>query len=175
MTSSKRGEVPVSAGPRRVGRHRASPGGSVGALLCAIAVASPAVPRASLGGTADSVEGDRKALAAVMRPAQAGSRFTVHEMQIGSTLVREYVSPSGVVFGIAWSGIAHPDLKPLLGTYAGKYFEALHQVPRSPGQRAHAVRADGLVVERWGHMRSLGGRAYAAELLPEGVNADEII
>ncbi|HVP65839.1 MAG TPA: DUF2844 domain-containing protein [Anaeromyxobacteraceae bacterium] len=140
-----------------------------------LALAAPAGVRASLGGTVDSIEADRSALSAVVRRPEPGSRFTVHEMQIGSTVVREYVSPQGVVFGIAWKGIAHPDLRPLLGAYAPAYLDALQkQPPRAPGVRAHTLRTDGLVVERWGHMRSLGGRAYAPSLVPAGVGIDEI-
>jgi len=36
------------------------------------------------------------------------------------------------------------------------------------------VRTDRVVVEKWGNMRNLQGRAYAPALIPPGVSIDEI-
>ena len=88
--------------------------------------------------------------------------------------MREYVSPSGVVFGIAWSGLVPPDLTQLLGSYAPEYQEALQQTPRQKGSRHLRVETPGVIVEKWGHMRNLQGRAYAPALIPPGVSVDEI-
>jgi hypothetical protein len=90
------------------------------------------------------------------------------------TVVREYVSTSGVVFGIAWNGLIHPNLTQLLGSYAGEYQEALLQTPRIKGSRHLQVKTSGVVVEKWGHMRNLQGRAYVPSLIPPGVRVDEI-
>jgi len=43
-----------------------------------------------------------------------------------------------------------------------------------PGRRHVQVKTDGVVVEKWGHMRNMQGRAYAPALIPKGVNVDEI-
>jgi hypothetical protein len=45
---------------------------------------------------------------------------------------------------------------------------------RQPGRRHVTVKTDSVVVEKWGHMRNLQGRAYAPALIPKGVNVDEI-
>jgi hypothetical protein len=45
---------------------------------------------------------------------------------------------------------------------------------RQPGRRHVTVKTDGVVVEKWGHMRNLQGRAYAPALIPQGVSVDEI-
>ena len=100
--------------------------------------------------------------------------YNVHEVISASVTLREYLSPSGVVFGIAWNGLIHPDLTPLLGSYAGEYGEALRQTPRKPGRRRLQVKTNQVVVEKWGHMRNLKGRAYAPALIPPGVSVDEI-
>ena len=128
-----------------------------------------------LGESADSIASDRKALSAAKRATTTYNAYTVHEIASDATTVREYVSPSGIVFGIAWNGLAYPDLTPLLGPYASEYQEALQQTPRQPGlRRHHAVRTDRVVVEKWGNMRNLQGRAYAPALIPPGVSIDEI-
>jgi hypothetical protein len=137
--------------------------------------AAPQQAQAGLGESADSVASDRKALSAVQRATTTHKAYTVHEFASDATTVREYVSPSGIVFGIAWNGLAYPDLRPLLGPYDREYRAALRQEPRKPGlRRYHAVRTDGVVVEKWGNMRNLQGRAYAPALIPPGVSIDEI-
>ncbi len=145
---------------------------ALGLLAVTLAAARPA--RATLGEPADSVTSDRKALSAASGAKTAHSGYTVQEVVSDSVRVREYISPSGVVFGIAWNGLIHPDLAPLLGSYAGEYREALRQIPRKPGRRFSKVKTNRLVVEKWGHMRNLQGRAYAPALIPPGVSVDEI-
>ncbi|HEX9022576.1 MAG TPA: DUF2844 domain-containing protein [Geobacteraceae bacterium] len=149
--------------------------------LCAACLVAAAVvlltvhpAAATLGEKADSVTPDRKALSAVQRPSVTRQNYTVHELDAGGNVVREYVSPSGVVFAIAWSGLSHPDLGTLLGAYVGGYRQALQRTPRERGKRHFRVNANGAVVEKWGHMRNVHGRAYVPALLPSGVNIDEI-
>ncbi len=79
-----------------------------------------------------------------------------------------------MVFGIAWNGMSRPDLTTLLGSYANAYRTALQQSPRTPGHRFRQIKTDRVVVEKWGHMRNLQGRAYAPALIPQGVSVNEI-
>lgn len=129
---------------------------------------------AALGGPAGSVESDRKALSAVRGGTTAQNGYTVQEINDDGTAVREYISASGIVFAVAWNGIRHPDLTALLGSYTDRYQKALQKTSRQPGLRRLSVRADGVVVEKWGHVRDLRGRAYAPDLVPPGVDIDEI-
>jgi hypothetical protein len=130
-------------------------------LLClAFSIASLFMVRpgdATLGQPADSVESDRIALSAVRGGTTVQNGYTVQEINYGGTAVREYVSSSGVVFAVAWNGIRHPDLTALLGSYTDQYRRTLQQTPRQPGVRHLSVRTDGVVVEKWGHVRDLGG------------------
>jgi hypothetical protein len=143
--------------------------------LWVAAFAAEPQARATLGESADSITSDQKTLSAVQGAATIRDGYRVQEIQSDSTVIREYISPSGVVFGIAWNGLVHPDLTPLLGSYAGEYKEALRQTPRKPGRSPYnKVRTDRVVVEKWGHMRNLQGRAYAPALIPPGVSVDEI-
>ncbi len=129
---------------------------------------------AALGGPASSVASDSKALAAVHRATTSQSGYTVQEIVSATSTIREYVSPDGIVFAVAWNGVSNPDLSQLLGTYAADYRKALQQTRRVAGQRHLQVNANSVVVEKWGHMRNLQGRAYAPALLPKGVSVDEI-
>jgi len=129
---------------------------------------------ATLGEPAASVESDRKALSAGPRVTTARTAYTVQEVVSDANTVREYISPAGIVFAIAWNGLTHPDLAPLLGSYAGDYQGALRQTPHRPGRRHMQIKANRVVVEKWGHMRNLQGRAYAPALIPSGVSVDEI-
>jgi hypothetical protein len=144
------------------------------AALAAVALAAATRAAAGLGERAGVIEADRKVLAAEPRATVAREGYTVERMASAANEVREFVSPSGVVFGVAWDGIAHPDLTRLLASYAPEYRQAAAR-PSPPGRRrGRVVRTDRLVVETWGHMRSLHGRAWVPELVPSGVSADAI-
>jgi hypothetical protein len=130
---------------------------------------------ASLGQGIESVEADRKAWAATA----ASSRnprpvYSIEELSYGSTTVREYVSASGVVFGVAWSGRKPPALDSLLGSYAQDYASAMTERTRARGRQPLSLAHGNLVVETWGHMRKLAGHVYVPTLLPTGVSANEI-
>jgi hypothetical protein len=129
---------------------------------------------AALGESVDSIESDRESLTAVRGAMTAHRGYTVHEIKTDSTVVREYVSPAGIVFAVAWNGLVHPDLAELLGSYAGEYQEALQQTQRKQGRRQLQVKTNRVVVQKWGHIRDMKGRAYAPDLIPSGVSIDAI-
>jgi hypothetical protein len=129
---------------------------------------------ATLGEKVESIARDSKTLRATQKTAVSGTGFTVQEMTSDANTVREYLTPSGVVFAVAWNGLAHPDLTTLLGSYAPEFQEAKRKMVRKPGQKRMALQGSRVVVETWGHMRNLQGRAYVPILIPEGVTIDEI-
>jgi hypothetical protein len=143
-------------------------------LIFSLALVSGRQAQAALGGSSDSIASDKKALKAVRSATLTSSKYTVHEFQSGGTAIREYVSSSGVVFGIAWNGLTHPDLTPLLGQYASEHKKAVKNSKRQPGRRHARIQSNNIVVEKWGHMRHLQGRAYVPALIPEEVSVDEI-
>jgi len=102
------------------------------------------------------------------------STYRVQEVELGSTTLREYVSSSDIVFGVSWRGYVHPDLTSLLGSYLSEFQAASQSSLRKSGQRHLLVRASRVVVEKWGHMRNLQGRAYVPSLLPQGMNPNDI-
>jgi hypothetical protein len=146
----------------------------VGLSLFLTIFAAAGQVQATLGESVDSLESDQKALSAVRKATKTSTGYTVHEVRTETLSIREYVSPSGIVFGIAWNGLTHPDLTPLLGSYTDEYQKVMKKTKRQPGRRHVQVKTDSVVVEKWGHMRNLQGRAYAPALIPQGVSIDEI-
>lgn len=145
-------------------------------LLAVLAVTCCDRAEATLGEPAATIAKDTRAFSGVARKTVNRGNYRLQELASGttSTTIREYVAPSGVVFAVAWNGLVHPDLKVLLGDYHSDYSKALARQPRQPGRRALKLKSGRLVVETWGHMRNLQGRAYLPALLPEGVNLDDI-
>ncbi|BCG47172.1 hypothetical protein GEOBRER4_n1999 [Citrifermentans bremense] len=130
--------------------------------------------QATLGERADSIAKDSKALSTATCKTVQRDRYAMQEMTSETTAVREFLTPEGVVFAVAWNGLVHPDLSQLLGSYDQEYRTALSKQQRKRGHRQTQVRANRVVVETWGHMRNLQGRAYLPGLVPQGVNLDEI-
>jgi hypothetical protein len=130
---------------------------------------------AALGGSLDSVQADQAYMNATIKIARADS-YAVHEIKTPTgTVVREYVSPAGRVFGIAWQGPFVPDMRLLLGTYFEHYSEAAKaQRERHVGRWPLNIQESDLVVQTAGHMRAYSGRAYDPGLLPEGVSGDDV-
>jgi hypothetical protein len=143
------------------------------AALAAAALLAAMPASAGLGEHADAIAADRKALAAERGGTVEHEGYTVERMTAPGHAVREFVSPSGVVFGVAWDGISPPDLSRLLASYEPEYRRAAAK-PSHGGKRRRRVRTERLVVETWGHMRSLHGRAYVPALVPRGVEIDAI-
>ena len=146
----------------------------LGLYFATLTLATAQRAQATLGESVDSVESDRKAFTAVRHATLARNGYTVQEIKSDANVVREFISPSGIVFAIAWNGLSHPDLTTLLGTYVGEYQQALQQTTGQKGKRHLQVKTNRAVVEKWGHMRNMQGRAYIPALIPSGVNIDEI-
>lgn len=127
---------------------------------------------ATLGEDAGSVAVDQAQLQAGLK-VSGTAKFSVHQLQLSSgTMVKEYVSPAGMVFAVSWQGPSIPDLQQVLGRYFEAYVDMLKNRGNAGG--ASATQQSGLVVQSGGHMRAYFGRAYIAPMLPRGVAAEEI-
>jgi hypothetical protein len=144
----------------------------LGIAAAFLALAEPV--RATLGEAEDSINVDKTAIAATDISTEVHNGYTVRVLRSDAVTLREYVTPNGIIFAIAWNGLIHPDLAALLGSYTGEYRTAMEQISREPGRRRLRVQTNQIMVEKWGHMRNLQGRAYLPALIPPGVNVDEI-
>lgn len=130
---------------------------------------------AALGSTLDSVQADQAQMKANLK-VTAAEAYSVHEMKASTgTVVREYVSSDGRVFGFTWEGPFIPDMQQLLGIYFEEYAQALKaQRETNARRRPLNIQMPNLVVQTAGHMRAFSGRAYDPGLLPGGARADDI-
>jgi len=103
--------------------------------------------------------------------------YTLHPLQLeNGTLVQEYATPAGVVFAVSWRGPVLPDLSLMLGEYFSR-FKAETDQARALGKRGSPVKlvSDKLIVRSSGRMRSFVGNAYVPELVPAGVNINDVL
>jgi hypothetical protein len=143
-------------------------------LLALCALSLPAM--AALGGDLNSVQDDAAHMKATVKIQQRDA-YAVHTVAAknNTTIVREYVSPDGHVFGVAWAGPYMPDLSKILGTYLQQYTTALQEDhAKNPGRHPVSVNQPGLVVESSGRVRGYYGRAYIPDMLPQGVQPQEV-
>jgi hypothetical protein len=130
---------------------------------------------AALGGSLTSIEADRAQMRGNVEVRQVNT-YTVHEIKAANrTVVREYISPSGVVFGVGWQGQFIPDMQQLLGAYFEQYSQGVKEQKASyVGRRPLNLQLPGLVVQMSGHMRAFAGRAYIPEQVPQGVKVEDL-
>ncbi len=150
------------------------------ALACAAAgAASPA--RATLGEPAASVAADRSrlggALGAGVHALASGPAISVQTITLADgSSIRQYLSPAGRVFAVAWTMHYKPRLDQLLGTSFAAYAQAGREAAqRRPGVMHNAVVQTGdLVVESSGHLNVYVGRAYLRSMVPAAGGLDAI-
>jgi hypothetical protein len=139
-------------------------------VLVATLVAAALPGWAVLGGSAESVVTDQLKFQA-KRTVVETQEYSLHVISLDDgTLIREYVTPGGKVFGVSWSGPTIPDLPQLLGSYNAEFQNAVHV--KSGHRRTAGVHDSDLVVESSGHMRAFYGRAYLNSMLPSGVTQE---
>ena len=174
LLSAARGACAVAAASGTGDRLPARRGTAALAAWAAVLVVFALPAQAALGERAESVAADQEALAASGPSIEMRAGYAVHTLLTRSLAVREYVGASGAVFAVAWKGRNLPDLSRLLGSHSSEYAAALPAAPRTPGRRFRRVQTGELVVETWGHMRNVQGRAFLPALLPPGVTPDDI-
>lgn len=148
-------------------------------LLLAAAPASAALggaPTPPPTGAVSSSVGPVAHVASGAASATSAATYTVTQTTFASgTVVREYASAAGAVFGIAWGGPVMPNLPVLLGTYFPQFDSARNALRAArPGRGPLLIELPGLVVHSGGHMGAFGGQAYLPSALPAGVSASDI-
>jgi hypothetical protein len=127
---------------------------------------------AALGGSEESVMSDQVKFQASRRIVPEHG-YRIHEITRGDgTLIKEYVSLDGKVFGVSWKGPTLPDLSQLLGSSFVELKNMVH--PKAGRRKTAVVRNSDLVVESTGHTRAFQGRAYLNSLLPAGITQEVV-
>lgn len=143
-------------------------------ILVLLVFAVPITAWAALGGNMASVQTDQVHMkATLMRAATLNPNYTVHQIQTpGGVTIKEFASPGGTVFAVAWQGPVMPDLQQVLGQYFASYVTAAKA--RRSGHNHLTISEPGLVVSSHGHMRAFSGIAYVPSLLPTGVSPEQL-
>jgi hypothetical protein len=149
---------------------------ALGTLLLAAEAVAPA--KAALGDAVASVQADQASMKGQLRTRSAPG-YSVQEITTAAgTMVREYVSPAGVVFAVSWNGPAMPNLQQTLGTYFAQYQTSVkaQRTARGmyPGHNHVEVQAPSLIVHAGGHMRQYFGLAYVPSLLPQNLSISDL-
>jgi hypothetical protein len=146
------------------------------AALAAVGLAAPSA-HAVLGGDAGTIAVDQARLHGVRLQAVATSApVATHEITLADgSSIRQFVTPDGIVFAVAWSTRFKPDLNALLGVHAATYAQAASDAMKAAGIRRHAeLRRGDLVVQSTAHLNAHVGRAWLQSLVPAGARLDAL-
>jgi len=106
--------------------------------------------------------------------AASNSDFEVDKITLDSgTVITEYVSLSGTVFGVSWTGPTKPNLKEIFGNSNYERYVSHVQKTASPRARLNLNDSD-LVIESSGHQGHFFGRAFLPLEVPPNMKTDEI-
>lgn len=136
---------------------------------------------AALGDNAASVLNDQARMKGTLRSVDRHS-YVMHEITTSTgARVREFVSPAGAVFAVAWEGQFPPNFRQLLGPYYEQAQQAAAQQKTDADAQQVRIRrgpvviqSPGIVFVQTGHTRSFHGQAYIPQLVPQGVQPGDI-
>lgn len=130
---------------------------------------------AVLGQAKASIEKDHAAMGGQVR-SKLAQGYSVETITVAGMSIKEYVSPDGTVFAVAWRGTGVPNLRLLFGTYFDEYLDALTELQNKKPRirRPLMLKTANLVVERSGHARNTWGRAFIPSRLPAMVSPKDI-
>lgn len=145
---------------------------SLGAACC---LAFPPQAHAVLGERVETIHADQMRLQGARRLATA-LRYQVHDISLADgSSVRQFASPSGQVFALAWRSHLKLQLQPLLGQYFSGYSAARMASAKGHGFARQSMLTEGaLVVHESAHMGMFAGLAYVRHLVPEGVDPNAL-
>jgi hypothetical protein len=138
-----------------------------------MAAACPRMASATLGEPESSVQTDAAQIRGSLKAMTDHQVYRVHEItMLSGTLLREFVSPDGKVFAVAWKGPTMPDLRQTLGQYYDKLVP-LSKLSHADHNHLQVVQDD-IVYQVSGHMRAFSGRAYIPGAVPAGVDLGDL-
>jgi hypothetical protein len=128
---------------------------------------------AALGEAESSVQADGQVLQGHIRD-EVHPGYRLHQITDASgSVIREYVSPAGKVFGISWQGSFLPNMQQLLGSYF-PYLQQYAQAQTGRHGGPLIIQKGNFVFASGGHMRSYHGRAYVTDLVPTNLTPEVV-
>ncbi|MGO8816188.1 MAG: DUF2844 domain-containing protein [Terriglobia bacterium] len=127
---------------------------------------------AALGENVASVDTDVQVLGG-QRAMIAKEGYNLHQITMkDGSVVNEFVSPAGYVFGVSWRSHFMPNLQQLLGSHMAdlQQGQRTNVVPH----RAVTIQTDNFVFSSFGHMRSFRGRSYVPGLVPANLTPEVV-
>ena len=138
-------------------------------LLFIILPLAASTASATLGEYEGSVSLDQRVLRSELRE-EVRAGYKLHQLITpDGAVVREFVSPEGRIFGVAWTSHALPDLQQLLGSYFPRVQQAAQERVQHRG--ALLINTPDFVYFSGGSMMHFHGSAYVPGLLPKNVAA----
>src|SRR5208282_6048797 len=142
-----------------------------GVLLILILGAVPGW--AALGEPESSVSADQQILRGQLRD-EIHPGYRLHQITDASgSVVREYVTPAGKVFGVSWQGPFVPNMQQLLGSYF-PYLQQYAQAQTGRHGGPLIIQKGNFVFSSGGHMRGYQGRAYVINLFPTNLSPEVV-
>ena len=137
--------------------------------LFILGLATSGACRAELGGTTASILAEQKQFNSQLTSTQQNGYSLYTQTLSSGTSFLEYVSPSGIVFAISWSGPTLPNIQAILGSYYGNYLSAAQQ-----SRRSIYTSSDSLVIQSTGMMGAFQGFAFLPKQAPAGFTANNL-
>jgi hypothetical protein len=130
---------------------------------------------AGLGEAESSINADSMRMHA-RRTVAMTQQYSVNELQSADgSRVKQYVSPSGIIFAVSWHTLYKPNLSSMLGPSFQNYAQAAQQAARRPGiQRHFRHESLDLVVQATSHLNVFSGFAFRQSMLPRGLNLSNL-
>jgi hypothetical protein len=127
---------------------------------------------AALGNNIASVDADAQAFRGEhVMVAKTG--YNLHQITMADgSVVKEFVSPAGTVFAVAWRGHFIPNLQQLLGAYVTNLQQG--QRTRVIPRRGITIQGNDFVFTSFGLNRSFRGRAWVPSLVPANLTMEVV-
>lgn len=146
---------------------------SIAFVLASALLLQCSITHAELGAAPTDFGRVQNGLKAHSFSTAVGNYQVIESTLPSGTVVREYVTLSGIVFAVSWNGPFLPDLRSLLGKHFNTLTTEAAKRPKAGHSQIGIERPDAVIISG-GHMRAYAGRAWAISALPSGFNTNDI-
>ena len=129
----------------------------------------PSVSQAELGGNSASILTEQQEFNSQLTNTQQNGVNVYTQTIPSAIIVREYVSGSGTVFAVTWSGPSLPNLQTLLGGYFKDYLAAIKE-----GRRSIYLNNENVIIQSSGMMGAFQGFAFLPKQAPAGFTPNNL-